>query len=67
MIVLLAAALVGGVGSFVALWSYGALAAVVGAQLGASALAAMAGLLLAARRAKRDRKQSAAFGLASNA
>jgi hypothetical protein len=34
MIVLMAAALVGGVGSFVVLWPYGALAALLGAQFG---------------------------------
>jgi hypothetical protein len=63
MIVLMAAALVGGVGSFVVLWPYGAL----GAQFGATSLALMAGLLLASRRAKVEQNQSAAFSLASSA
>lgn len=67
MIVLLAAALVGGLGSFVVLWPYGALAALLGAQFGATFLALMAGLLLALRRAKAERKQGAAFSLVSSA
>ncbi len=66
MIVLLAAALVGGLGSFVVLWPFGALAAFLGAQLGGTFLALMAGLLLAWRRAKAERKQSAAFSLVSS-
>lgn len=67
MIVLLAAALVGGLGSFVVLWPYGALAALLGAQLGGTFLALVAGLLLASRRAKAERKQGAAFSLVSSA
>ena len=45
MIVLMPAALVGGLGSFGVLWPYGALAALPGAQLGASFLALTAGML----------------------
>ena len=67
MVVLMTAALVGGFISFVMLWPYGALAAFLGAQLGGTFLALMAGLLLAWRRAKAERKQSAAFSLVSSA
>ena len=67
MIVLMAAALVGGVGSFVVLWPYGAFAALLGAQVGATSLALMAGLLLASRRAKMEQNQSSALSLASSA
>ena len=63
MIVLLAAALVGGLVSFVVLWPYGILTALIGAQLGATLLALTAGLLLALLRAKAEPKQSAAFRL----
>ncbi len=57
MILLLAAALSGGVMSFAVLWPYGALTALVGAQLGATFLMFMGGLLLALRRAKVERTQ----------
>jgi hypothetical protein len=63
MIVLLAAALVSGVVSFGVLWPYGALAALLGAQLGATFFALTAGLLLALLGAKTEPKQSAAFRL----
>ncbi len=63
MIVLLAAALVGGVVSFAVLWPHGALAALVRVQLGATFLALTAGLLLAFLRTKAEPKQSAAFRL----
>ncbi len=63
MILLLDAALVGGVVSFAVLWRYGALAALLGAQLGATFLAFTAGLLLALLSAKAEPKQSAAFRL----
>ncbi len=63
MIVLLAAALVGGVVSFAVLWPHGALAALLGAQLGATFLALTAGLLLAMLRTKAEPKQSEAFRL----
>jgi hypothetical protein len=63
MIVLLAATLVGGVVSFAVLCPYGALAALLGAQLGATFLALTAGMLLALLGAKTEPKQSAAFGL----
>jgi hypothetical protein len=61
MVVLMIAALVCGFMSFVMLWPYGALAALLGAPLGASLLALTAGLLLALLRVKAGRKQSAAF------
>ena len=67
MIALMAAALVGGLGGFTMLWSYGALAAFIGAQLGATVLAVTAGLLLASRRGKVEQKQSAPYRLVSNA
>ncbi len=67
MIVLLAAALSGGLVGFSGLWPYGALAALLGAQLGASLSAVAAGLLLASQRAKGERKQGAAFRLVSRA
>ena len=57
MIVLLAAALVGGVVSFAVLWPYGALSALLGAQLGATFVMFMAGLLIAFQRAKAERAQ----------
>jgi hypothetical protein len=61
MIVLLAAALVGGLMSFAVLWPYGALAALVGAQFGATFLALTAGLLLALLKSKVELKQNGAF------
>ncbi len=63
MIVLLVAALVGGVVSLAVLWPYGALTAFLGAQLGATFLALTAGLLLAFLRTKAEPKQSAAYRL----
>ena len=63
MIVLLAAALVGGLMGFVLLFPYGALAALLGAQISASLLTLAAGLLLGFLRAKAGGKQSAAFRL----
>jgi hypothetical protein len=63
MIVLLAAALAGGLMSFAVLWPYGALAALLGAQLGATFLALTAGLFLALLRAKAELKQGSAFRL----
>jgi hypothetical protein len=63
MIVLLATALIGGLFSFAVLWPYGALTALLGAQIGATLLTIMAGLLLASQRVKTDRKLSAASRL----
>ena len=57
MIVLSAAALIGGLFSFAVLWPYGALVALTGAQLGATFVMFMAGLLTAFRRAKTERTQ----------
>ncbi len=51
MIVLSTAALLGGLFSFALLWPYGALMALVGAQLGATFVVFMAGLLIAFQRA----------------
>ena len=63
MIALLAAALVGGSIGFVLFFPYGALAALLGAQMGASLLTLTAGLLLGLLRAKAGGKQGAAFRL----
>jgi hypothetical protein len=63
MIMLLAAALVGGLLGFTVLWPYGAVTAILGAQLGASSLAFLMCPVLALRRAKVERKQSARFKL----
>ena len=63
MIVLLAAALVGGLVSFAVLWPYGILTALVGAQLGATFLAFLVCPVLASRGSKAERKQSAALKL----
>jgi hypothetical protein len=57
MIVLLAAALLGGLFSFAVLWPYGALMALVGAQLGATFVVSMAGLFIAFQRARAERTQ----------
>ena len=57
MIVLSTAALLGGLFSFAVLWPYGALMALVGAQLGATFVMFMAGLLIAFQRAKAERAQ----------
>ena len=57
MIVLLAAALLGGLFGFAVLWPYGVLVALVGAQLGATFVMFMAGLLIAFQRAKAERTQ----------
>jgi hypothetical protein len=63
MIMLLATSLTGGLFSFAVLWPYGALTALLGAQLGATLLTITAGLLLASQKVKTDRKQSAAYRL----
>ena len=57
MIVLATAALLGGLLSFAVLWPYGALIALIGAQLGATCVMFMAGLLIASQRAKAERTQ----------
>jgi hypothetical protein len=67
MIMLLAAALVGGLLGFTVLWPYGAVTAILGAQLGASSLAFLMCPVLALRRTKVERKQSARFKLVSRA
>ena len=67
MIVLLAAALAGGLLGLTLLWPYGAVTAILGAQLGASSLAFLIYPVLALRRAKVERKQSAGFKLVSRA
>ncbi len=66
MIMLLAAALVGGLLGFTVLWPYGAVTAILGAQLGASSLAFLMCPVLALRRAKVERKQSASRALGSS-
>jgi hypothetical protein len=67
MIVLLAAAFVGGLLGFTVLWPYGAVTALLGAQLGASSLAFLICPVLALRRASVERKQCAGIKLASRA
>ena len=67
MIVLLAAALVGGLLGFTLLWPFGAVTAILGAQLGASSLAFLMCPALALRRANVERKHSAGFKLVSRA
>jgi len=67
MLVLLAAALLGGLLGFTVLWPYGAVTALLGAQLGASSLAFLICPVLALRRANVERKRSAGFKLASRA
>ena len=57
MIVLSTAALAGGLFSFAVLWPYGAVIALMGAQLGATFVMFMAGLLIAFQRAKAERTQ----------
>ena len=57
MIVLSTAALAAGLFSFAVLWPYGALTALIGAQLGATVVMFMAGLLIAFQRAKTERTQ----------
>jgi hypothetical protein len=57
MTVLSAAALVGGLFSFAVLWPYGALTALLGAQLGATFVMFIASLLIAFQRAKVERTQ----------
>jgi hypothetical protein len=57
MIILSTAALLGGLFSFAVLWPYGALMALVGAQLGATFVMFMSGLLMAFQRAKAERAQ----------
>ncbi len=67
MKLLFAAALVGGLLGFALFWPNGALSALLGAQLGASSLAFLMGPVLALRKAKAGRRQSAGFKLASRA
>ncbi len=67
MIVLLVAALIGGLVSFAVLLPYGALTALLGAQLGATLLAFLVCPALAFQRPKAEPKQSAAFKLVSRA
>ncbi len=57
MIALSIAALLGGLFGFALLWPYGALMALVGAQLGATFVVFMTGLLIAFQRAKAERTQ----------
>ncbi len=61
MKVLLAAALFGGLLGFALFWPHGALTGLLGALLGASALAFLMSPVLALRRAKVERKQSTGF------
>ena len=67
MIVLLAAALVGGSLGFTLLWPYGAVTALLGAQLGASSMAFLMCPVLALQRGKVEWKHSAGFKLVSRA
>jgi hypothetical protein len=63
MNMLLAAALGGSLLGFTLLWAHGVLAALLGAQLGAISLAFLMCPILALRRTKVERKQSAGFRL----
>jgi hypothetical protein len=63
MIVLLLTALLGALLGFTLLWPFGVLAALLGAQLGAISLAFLMCPILALRRIKVERKQSAGFRL----
>jgi hypothetical protein len=63
MIVLLAAALLGSLLGFTLLWPYGAVTALLGAQLGASSLAFLICPVLALRKASVERKRSVGFKL----
>jgi hypothetical protein len=63
MIVLLLTALLGALLGFTLLWPSGVLAALLGAQLGAISLAFLMCPILALRRIKVERKQSAGFRL----
>ena len=67
MIVLLAAALLGGLLGFTVHRPYGAPTALLGAQLGASSLAFLICPTLALQRVKVECKQSAGFKLLSRA
>jgi hypothetical protein len=63
--VLFAAALIGATIGFALFWPYEALTALLGAQLGACALAFLICPVLALRRSRVERKQSAGFKLIS--
>jgi hypothetical protein len=63
MIVLLLTALLGALLGFTLLWPFGVLAALLGSQLGAISLAFLMCPILALRRIKVERKQSAGFRL----
>ena len=67
MKVLFAAALVGSMVGFALFWSHGALTALLGAHLGACSLAFLMCPVLALRKAKVERRQSAEFKLVSQA
>ena len=67
MKVLFLAALAGGLLGFTACWPYGALTALLGAQLGAASLAFLACPVLALRRPKVERTLSAGFSLPARA
>jgi hypothetical protein len=57
MIVLMVAALVGGLVTFAMLWPYGVLIALMGAPFGGSLLTLLAGLLLAFLSTRAEQKQ----------
>ena len=65
MNMLLAAALVGSLLGFTLLWAHGVLAALLGAQLGAIALAFLMCPVLALRKTKVERTRNAGFKLLS--
>jgi hypothetical protein len=67
MKLLFAAALLGSLLGFALFWSHGALTALLGAQLGACSLAFLMCPVLALRRAKVERRQSAGFNLGRRA
>ncbi len=67
MKLLFAAALIGSLLGFALFWSHGALTALLGAHLGACSLAFLMCPVLALRRARVERRQSAGFDLVKRA
>lgn len=66
MMVLLMAAIIGGMAAFFALWSFGVIVALVGACFGGSLVAAIVGWLLAHPMRRQEDKKSAKPGNASS-
>jgi hypothetical protein len=62
MVVLIVAAILGGLSTFALLFPYGALAAFIGAPFGGSFLALVVGMLMAFRSARAERRQEQSHG-----